>query len=279
MIRSWLRVQARFFGTPEMTILTDESDPQVVELRSRLDAYYQSASDYVDFEKVNEKPAFWKPVIERARSIAAESGRCDILEIGSGMTGFPHALDGDLEGISFSAQDVTSRNEEHLRSVAKKVYIGDLSEITDQFDVIFSTFVFEHITSPKATLQHMLGLLKPGGSIFIACPRYGFPLYMPPSARHYGRLKRLRVMTSFLARRMRAWVTGKPAFVIHTDPAILTQPFYIDADAVHWPCIRDIRQSLPHGYSLRQVKLDIRGLVGLLYRKLMLISVEIRKDA
>ena len=261
-----------------MRILTDESDPLVDELRSRLDAYYQSASDYVAFDEVNAKPVFWKPVIERARSIASKRERCDILEIGSGMTGFPHALGGDLDGISFSAQDVTSRNEEHLRSVADNVYISDLSEIKDQFDVIFSTFVFEHITSPNATLQHMLGLLKPGGSIFIACPRYGFPLYMPPSARHYGRLKRMRVMTSFLARRMRAWITGKPAFVIHTDPAILTHPYYVDADAVHWPSIRDIRQSLPSGYSLRRVELDIKGLRGLLYRKLMLISVEIRKD-
>ena len=262
-----------------MKVLTDESDPMVDQLRSRLDAYYQSASDYVAFEQVNAKPDYWKPVIERARSIAAERGHCDMLEIGSGMTGFPDALNDDSGRISFSAQDVTSRTEEHLRSVADTVYISDLSEITDHFDVIFSTFVFEHITSPNATLQHMLGLLKPGGSIFIACPRYGFPLYVPPSARHYGRLKRMRVMTSFLARRIRGWITGKPAFVIHTDPAILTNPFYIDADAVHWPSIRDIRQSLPSGYSLRRVDLDIKGLRGLLYKKLMLISVEIRKDA
>ena len=118
-----------------MSILTDESDPLVDELRSRLDAYYQSASDYVAFEEVNAKPIFWKPVIERARSIASEKERCDILEIGSGMTGFPHELGDDSNGISFSAQDVTSRIEEHLRSVADNVYISDLSEITDQFDV------------------------------------------------------------------------------------------------------------------------------------------------
>ena len=261
-----------------MKVLTDESDPTVDLLRSKLDAYYQSTSDYVDFEEVNDKPIFWKPIIDRARSIVSRRGRCDMLEIGSGMTGFPHALGDDSDAISFSAQDVTSRNEEHLRSVADTVYISDLSEISDHFDVIFSTFVFEHITSPKASLQHMLSLLNPGGSIFIACPRYGFPLYIPPSARHYGRLKQMRVMTSFLTRRLRGWITGKPAFVIHTDPAILSRPFYIDADAVHWPSIRDIRQSLPSGYTLHRVGLDIKGLQGMLYRKLMLISVEIRKD-
>ena len=261
-----------------MKVLTDESDPMVDQLRSKLDAYYESASDYVAFEEVNAKPEFWEPVIERARSIASMRGRCDVLEIGAGMTGFPHALGDDTEGITFSAQDVTSRNQEHLRSVSDRVYISDLSEIVDHFDIIFSTFVFEHVTSPKATLQHMLGLLNPGGSIFIACPRYGFPLYMPPSARHYGRLKRMRVMTSFLTKRLRAWITGRPAFVIHADPAILTNPFYVDADAVHWPSIRDIRQSLPSGYALRRVDVNITGFRGLLYRKLMLLSVEIRKD-
>ncbi|MEE2681440.1 MAG: class I SAM-dependent methyltransferase [Planctomycetota bacterium] len=262
-----------------MNVLTDELDPKVVELRARLDAYYQSASDYSAFHVVNEKHDYWKPVIERSRSIAAKKGSCKILEVGAGMTGFPHALGADTGGITFFAQDVTSQNEDHLRSVAGGVYIGDLSEITDQFDIIFSTFVFEHITSPNASLQHMLSMLNPGGSIFIACPRYGFPLYMPPSARHYGRLKQIRVMTSFLAKRLRAWITGKPAFVIHLDPAILTQPsYYIDADAVHWPSIRDIRQSLPDGYSLRRIDLEAKGIPGLLYKTLMLINVEIRKD-
>jgi SAM-dependent methyltransferase len=251
----------------------------VDELRSRLDAYYQTASDYTPFEEVNEKMVFWKPVLERSRLLARENGHCEILEIGAGMTGFPKALGDDRNGISFSAQDVTSQNEEHLKAVADTVYIGDLSEISDQYDVIFSTFVFEHVTSPNATLQNMLKRLKPGGSIFIACPRYGFPFYMPPSARHYGLLKRLRVMGSFLCRRLRSLVTGKPAFVIHTDPAILTNSYYIDADAVHWPSIRDIRQALPAGYSLDRVDLDITGMRGKLYKSLMLISVEIRKDA
>ena len=77
MIAIRLRVQAGPFGAFDMSILTDESDPLVDELRSRLDAYYQSASDYMAFEEVNAKPIFWKPVIERARSIASEKERCD----------------------------------------------------------------------------------------------------------------------------------------------------------------------------------------------------------
>lgn len=262
-----------------MSVLTTENDPRVGELRTQLDAYYGSATDYVAFKEVSKDLVFWNPVARRVGKILEQKGSCEILEMGAGMTGFSAALGEDRSRVSFAVQDVTNQNREHLQSVADTVYIGDISNIDDQFDVIFSTFVFEHVTTPSATLKKKLELLNPGGSLFITCPRYGFPLYIPPSARHYGLTKRVKVMSSFLTRRIRSMISGRPAFVIHTAPAILENPYFVDADAIHWPCIRDLRQSLPGGYSMRKVEVPFTGLRGRIYKSLMLLNVEIRRES
>ena len=261
-----------------MSVLTSEDDPRITELRARLDEYYGRADDYSDFAEVNWKPAYWAPFIKRTREVIDQKGTCSVLEIGSGMSGFGPALEETREHVRYTAQDVTAQNRAHLDTVADEVHIGDVSTIEMKFDVIFSTFVYEHVSTPQATLKHKIDMLEPGGSLFIACPRYGFPFYVPPSARHYGFFRRIGIMASFMKRRISAMLRGAPAFVIHTDPAIFYGPFYRDADAIHWPSLGDIRRVIPQDCSLRRIKLDEgSGLRGFLYRTFLLIFIEIRK--
>jgi len=260
------------------SILTNETDPRVRELRSRLDAFYASTSEYRAFKKVNSKPEYWEPVNERVRDVLARKSSCSILEFGAGVTGYRASLGEDQARVRFVAQDVTDQNQAQLAELSDEVFIGDVSDISESFDVIFSTFVFEHVTTPKATLQHLLAMLQPGGSLFIACPRYGIPFYTPPSARHYGFIQRLGISLQLARHRIISFLTGKPAFLIHIDPSVFHGPWYRDSDAVHWPSYGDLKRSLPSGYRLGRVRnTAVGGLKGWIYRHFLLLSVEIRR--
>ena len=250
-----------------------------MELRHRLDEFYSSTSEYRAFKKVNSKPEYWAPVTSRVREILQAKGQCRILEIGAGITGYAQSLGEIREKVHFVAQDVTGQNEEQLKTLANDVFVGDVADISETFDVIFSTFVFEHVTNPKATLQHLLDLLVPGGSLFIACPKYGLPLYTPPSARHYGLLGRLRISGALMRLRFQSWLLRHPAFVIHIDPSLFHGPWFRDSDAIHWPSFGDLKRCLPSGFRLRRVRIKVgKGLKGWFYRHFLLLSAEIRKE-
>ena len=261
------------------SILTQETDPRVKELRSRLDSFYTSTSEYRAFKKVNSKPEYWGPVNDRVRTILDRKSSCSVLEFGAGITGYKNSLEEMRARVRFVVQDVTDQNEAQLKELADEVVIGDVADIDETFDVIFSTFVFEHVTTPRATLEHLLGRLNPGGSLFIACPRYGIPFYTPPSARHYGFLRRLGIFLRMAQFRLKSFFSGKPAFLIHIDPSVFHGPWFRDSDAVHWPSYGDLKRALPKGYRLGRVRNKAAsGLKGWIYRRFLLLSVEIRRD-
>ncbi len=260
--------------------LTHEQDPRVASLRLALDAFYARPSSYSDFEvEVNHKPEYWCHVVDaiRERTTAALGDEpIRVLEFGAGRTGFPAFLGPVRARVHFTAQDVTHANEEHLRAQADAVHIGDVAALTGSFDVIFSTFVWEHITNPASTYAHLLGLLRPGGCLIVACPRYDVPFYIPPSARHYSRLGQLRVATWLVRQRLAALVGGRARFWIHTDPAVLrVATWFRDADAIHWVSRADFRKAAPRGYRVRRLRASIPGLKGLIFNHLLLAFVRV----
>lgn len=257
--------------------LAHEDDPRVGELRRRLDAFYSSTADYSDFHvEATSKPEFWGPVREAIEARLGAGGACRVLEFGAGRTGFASFL-GPLRGrVAFEVQDVTPQNREYLAGQADAVHIGDLRSVPGAFDVIFSTFVWEHVTNPKATLGVLLGMLEPGGSLFIACPRYDAPGYVPPSARHYGLARRLGVAWWLAKRRLSGGRGG--AFAIHVDPAVLHAPWFRDADAIHWVALRDFF-GLPPGYACERLRVRTRGLKAAVWERFLLAFVRIRREA
>lgn len=255
--------------------LATEDDPKVAGLRARLDAFYANTKDYNDFNvEANSKPEFWTPIRDAARARLEKQGTCRVLEFGAGRTGFARFL-GDLRPrITFDVQDITPQNRDFLTGEANSVHVGDLRGISGSYDVIFSTFVWEHITNPRETLNVLLKLLAPGGSLFIACPRYDVPGYTPPSARHYGVGKKFAIA---------AWQAGRAIgstqdrFIVHTDPAVLNGPWYRDADAIHWVSIADFA-ALPNGYSFSKVPIGAKGLKGWIFEHLLLAFVRITRE-
>jgi hypothetical protein len=81
------------------------------------------------------------------------------LEVGAGRTGFANLLGNMRRQLEFHVQDITERNQEYLNTVADKVWLCRPTDIRGTYDIIFSTFVYEHMTRPRATRQHLLTML------------------------------------------------------------------------------------------------------------------------
>jgi len=253
----------------------DEADPRTAELRKKLDHFYETTSDYESFEAPLEKPEFWGPIRDEAFRILSSKGRCDILEFGAGKTSFGNFLGDRPGGLQFHVQDVTGRNAQYLRTQADSVHIGDIRAIDTPYDVIFSTFAWEHVTTPRAVLDHLLSLLRPGGSLFIISPRYDFPLYISPSGRHYSKPRQILISAWLLVRRLRVRLGGRPDFMIHLDPAFLHGPWFRDSDAIHWASWWDLVRYLKRDWTLRRHRIPMTGLSRRIWEKYLLLFVQV----
>jgi SAM-dependent methyltransferase len=232
-----------------------DPDPRLLELEDRMAQFYESDSDYTVFRKemVTGHDGLWECVRADLRQRLETHPTCRVLEFGAGRTGFARAL-GDLRSrVHFVAQDITSQNQEFLKNEADTIHIGPLDTLRsrDPFDAIFSSYVVEHLTRPRAMLDRCISLLRPGGTLYIRCSRYDWPFRLSPSADHYGWGRRTGLAISLIASRMRTWLTGEPGFWVHLDPAILHLSWQHDRDAVHWASYGDMKAYCRGRYRLR----------------------------
>lgn len=231
-----------------LPIPATSSADEIKRLRKDLDAFYAQTTMYDAFLETSRQVVCWELMLPVIHQWIQRRADLKILEVGAGRTGFPEYLQSQLGGeyskIRFYAQDVTDQNLDHLNKVTEKVLVGDVSEWVEAegFDLIFSTHVFEHVTDPHQHLENLLALLKPAsGQLFIYCPLYDFPYYINPSARHLSVVKKLVLGAYVLAKRLGTILSGRPAFLIQTNPAVLVMPFFRDSDAIHWVSYFDIR--------------------------------------
>jgi len=219
-----------------------------LDLRCRLDDFYRNVPDYSAFHESSNQVPCWEQVARELHRRIQQNGEPHILlrvlEVGAGRSGFGNWLleQGIRDRFHWTAQDVTDQNLPWLAEHADVLHIGDVSslDLAQSFDIIFSTYVLEHITDPVSHLNTLHTLLRPGGSLLIFCPRYDVPGYLAPSCRHLGRLTRLRISLTVAWHRIQTLLTRKSAFLIQTDLAAFHGPFFTDADAVHWVSEMDL---------------------------------------
>ncbi len=257
------------------TCFGSEEESRRTELDRRLQAFYSSVDNYEAFREKNWKPEFWQPIRAAIETYAVQRG-CKVLEIGAGRTSFAEYLSEIRDRVDFHVQDITGRNYEYLSGVADKVWICEPTALRNRYDVVFGTFVYEHLTRPRATLEHLLTLLEPGGSIFLASPRYDFPGYLSPSARHLSCTRQMMVAAQLLMRRFKVLLGSGPLFLIHYDPAAFHASWFRDSDAVHWPSWWDLKRALPCSFSIERLRLQSRGLRGWFWERFLLLFVRIR---
>ena len=219
--------------------LVNETHPDVATLRTALDQFYQNSPSYEAFVAPSDQPNCWRWVAAEVDVIIARRGACRVLELGCGRTGFRQFC--HPERMHFTVQDVTALNADYLRTRADEVVIGDALSVRGRFDIIFSTFAFEHVTNPRAMLEHCWSLLEPGGVLFVFCPRYDAPFYLPPSFAHRSWAVKFFAAAYVLARRVWTTLGGAPAFLILTDPALFHLAWARDRDAVHLASLWDLR--------------------------------------
>jgi hypothetical protein len=222
-------------------------DPGVVaQIKTRLDRFYCEVSDYSAFSTPSNQVHCWAHIADRIRKLAANGGQVSVLELGAGRSGFGNFLANQSlrECCVWTAQDVTHQNVQWLEINADKVILGNIETavVESTYDVVFSTFVLEHVVNPVAHLNSLMTLVHPAhGTIFIFFPRYDFPGYLTPSSKHLPSLTRLSFMMSSSFARMRTLLTGRPSFLVQTDLAAFHQSFFTDADAVHWVSLFDLK--------------------------------------
>ena len=220
------------------------------ELRSRLDQFYGAATGYTAFQSPSNKRAYWDHVLGfiGGRLVHAANAKVKVLEIGAGRSGFGHYLRerGLRDAVEYHAQDVTRYNEEWLKNEADLSFFGDIlsTALPQGYDIIFSTYVLEHVTNPPDHLEKIWSLLADGekaGEMFIFAPRYDIPGYICPSARHLPASQQLEFVLKACWARLLTLFLRKPQFLIQTDLAAFHGPFSTDADAVHWVSLHDLR--------------------------------------
>ncbi len=255
--------------------LVNEAHPDASALRVALDRFYQNSPAYGAFVAPSDQSNCWRFVVEKVEAVIARKGSCRVLEIGAGRTGFRHfCLAPELH---FAAQDVTALNAEYLRTQADEVFVGDLQTVTGRYDVIFSTFVFEHITNPRATLERAWAMVTPGGALFVFCPRYDMPFYLPPSFDHRSAATRWLTGLFLLGRRVRTWLGGPSAFLIVTDPSVFHREWARDRDAIHLVSLFDLRAFARGRGWLRRCRLPSGSVKDWVVKNLLQVNVAIEK--
>jgi 2-polyprenyl-3-methyl-5-hydroxy-6-metoxy-1,4-benzoquinol methylase len=246
---------------PQLLPVIDCNAIILKQIKTRLDEFYSTVSDYSAFESPSEQIQCWTHIADRIRQLTAAGEQVRILEIGAGRSGFGDFLldQGLRKYCIWTAQDVTRQNAEWLEANADKVIFGDIetSPIEGAYDIVFSTFVLEHVVNPLVHLNSLANLVKGShGTLFIFCPRYDFPGYLTPSSRHLTKFVRLKFLLYSLMGRIKTIVTGKPAFLIQTDLAAFYQSFFTDADAIHWASLYDLKCFARHqGATLNILKI------------------------
>ena len=244
-----------------------------------MDLFYQTTRDYVAFQHPNEMPEQWGYVRAAVEEVLRRQPVCRVLEFGAGRSDFARYM-GDLRpSLHYTVQDVTRSNEEHLRRSADQVHFGSVTDLTGPFDVIFSTFVLEHISDPRHTLDCLFNALAPEGQLFIFCPRYDAPFYLSHSADHYSPARRFGIGLLLAAARVFSLTTRRPLFLIHADPAIFHIDWSRDRDAIHWASLWDLELFFKRRAKLKRLKINSGNLKDWIVKNLLQINLRISKEA
>jgi 2-polyprenyl-3-methyl-5-hydroxy-6-metoxy-1,4-benzoquinol methylase len=226
-----------------MIINETNNHHEILNLNEKMNEFYQNTNTYTAFISPSNHERQWREIIREARKRFSNTS-IRILEVGAGKSGFKKfSIENNFNNFEFVCQDITDKNTDYLIQNADEAFIGDLNDIAGKFHIIFHSYVFEHISCPRAFLDKIDSLLLPGGFHCIECPKYDFWFYTPNSLDHIPPIK-------IILFRLQQLFRHRP-FSIISDPAIFHLPFYLDRDAVHFVNEKDIRQYYKHSHVIR----------------------------
>ncbi len=247
-----------------VSALDPEAQDALIELNKRLAGFYnaQEAKSYFDRAESDNESWDGKPYHEAIRS-AMKPGM-EVLELGCGSG---HAVSNiqDREvkytGVDWSQGQVERNRQrygEAARFIDASLYEVPLPDGT--FDLVFSTYVLEHLVWPHRFLDEALRLTKPGGQLIILCPEFRHE-HRIPSLRYTSRVAPLkdkirsghvidtllhawRRYGSFPATIRKHYPRRRFPFLINLEPSCLEGPYYPDNDAVYFVDQDEVRAYL-----------------------------------
>ena len=101
-------------------------------------------------------------------------------------------------------------------AITKATIIEEISEISRQFDIVFSSHVLEHTPNPKQAIQKQISLTKPGGYVIGITPN-GSLHRLSKTPRnynsHWGKVHPVLLTEKFIQ-----YIAGsRPHYVASTD--------------------------------------------------------------
>lgn len=136
------------------------------EVWSKKDYYLQARSGSLDTSH---------PAMEILSKLA--DGAASILDLGCGEGTRLNYLDSGqkLVGIDISKKAISLAKESYPKLDFR---VGNLEKLpfkNNEFDLVYSAFVFEHLESPEAILKEGIRVLRKGGSFLVVAPNFGAP--------------------------------------------------------------------------------------------------------
>lgn len=262
------------------TSLFCRDEQEAGQLAGRLRGFYATTDDYVAFHAPSNQTLLWGHLSAALEDVARRKPgrRIRVLEAGAGKSGLAEFLvtQGWRGRVELHAQDVTAQNKLWLEERFDGLTVGEIDEVSSVFDLIVSSYVFEHVTDPRAFLDSLWSKLAPGGVIMMTCPRYDAPFYLPPSVDHVAAPAKLALACHVVWRRLVTLLTHQPAWLVLKDPAVFHLPFFRDRDAVHWVSWFDIRAHWPQATRL---KLASGSLSDWVAKNLLTVGFRVQRSA
>ena len=140
-----------------------------------------------DLNLIDEPKGLRELISQSIRELSERAGHLEILEAGCGRQWPFRMKDANykLTGVD-TDQEALETRQKRKKDLDVGI-LGDLREVefdADQFDVIYSNFVLEHIQGAEAVLENFRKWLKPGGLMILTFPDrysvYGFITRISP---------------------------------------------------------------------------------------------------
>jgi SAM-dependent methyltransferase len=270
-------------GLPLVRAEDPAAGPALAILAGRLAEFYSSDSKYFDFAGKSDHSRFYESLKPHLSELAAKRAprRVRLLELGAGRTSFPAWLEsvGLRTVVEFVAQDITALNREWLTARCDDVLICDAADglAGGPYDLVFSTFVYEHLIRPAQVVEASLATLAPGGLLAIFSPHYVLPGYVPPAMRAMPLAKRWAATLLLAWQKWWAAWRRRPNFWIVTEPALFVRGYFMDADAVHLVSEADLRILLGSRVDPLPLNFPAKSLRDWVWSRFILLAVLYRK--
>ena len=207
------------------------------------DEYYKAINNTHQNDLINKDPIFLRFI-----ELIEKNNVSSILDVGCGEGWLIDQISRQLSGISFTGIDVSTfgverANKRNINNAKFSVYGGEAFPFPGQtFDVVLSSFVFEHLSDPMGTFNEMNRVVKKSGSVIIVCPNFGSPLFRSPCNKN----NRILLMISRFFKELRPKLFFKNNFFWDfTDPIELPPNVHIsDYDTICEPNLSSFEKFL-----------------------------------